>query len=368
MTMNTGLHRIEVTGLGGLAKLTGFAKLIGIGGGSAGRPEQKAARTSRSGFVWLTAALMIGFGAWTYLSEDASNNSEPLQLAAAAAPEPASTAAKPDPELTTAATPVEAPPPAEAAAAAEIPPIDGLKISSQSWRRGGLGSKALVTFTLRNGNDYAVKDIEITCAFNRMDGSHLTDRKRVIHDTVNMKSRKTFARMHSPRNQFCRTQLRVWSARPRGRSEPEMPVARYFLLVGGVLLALLFLLNEVLPQLPVAERVAESGSNKSVIRINSDRKWPERVVFDTNMPTIVPPIAPVLVAKAEAAVPAPAAEAAVSAQARGLQAFAQLKPSEPRKPEPKPQHKRRIAKTRFAPPMVVVAQQPRFGFFANDTW
>ena len=147
-----------------------------------------------------------------------------------------------------------------------------------------------------------------------------------------------------------------------------MPVARYFLLVGGVLLALLFLLNEVLPQLPVAERVAESGSNKSVIRINSDRKWPERVVFDTNMPTIVPPIAPVLVAKAEAAVPAPAAEAAVSAQARGLQAFAQLKPSEPRKPEPKPQHKRKIAKTRVAPPMVVVAQQPRFGFFGNDTW
>jgi len=138
-----------------------------------------------------------------------------------------------------------------------------------------------------------------------------------------------------------------------------MPVARYFLLVGGVLLALLFLLNEVLPQLPVAERVAEAGPNKAVIRINSDRKWPERVVFDTNMPTIVPPIAPALVAKAEAA---------VSAQARGLQAFAQLKPSEPRKPEPKPQHKRKIAKTRVAPPMVVVAQQPRFGFFGNDTW
>ena len=189
--MNTGLHRIELAGLGGLAKLTG------MGGGSSGRPEQGAA--GRSGFVWLTAALLIGFGAWTYLSEDASNTAEPLQLAAAAAPEPASppaTAAKPDPELNTAATPVEAPPPAEAAAAAETPPVDGLKISSQSWRRGGLGSKALVTLTLRNGNDYAVKDIEISCAFNRRDGSHLTDRKRVIHDTVNMKSRKTFARMH----------------------------------------------------------------------------------------------------------------------------------------------------------------------------
>ena len=201
MAMNTGLHRIELAGLGGLAKLTGFAKLTGkltgIGGDSSGRPEQGGAGTSRSGFVWLTAALLIGFGAWTFLSEDASNTAEPLQLAAAAAPEPASppaTGAKPGPELNTAATPVEAPPPSEAVA--EIPPVDGLKISSQSWRRGGLGSKALVTFTLRNGNDYAVKDIEITCAFNRRDGSHLTDRTRVIRDTVNMKSRKTFARMH----------------------------------------------------------------------------------------------------------------------------------------------------------------------------
>lgn len=75
-------------------------------------------------------------------------------------------------------------------------PVDGLKISSQSWRRGGLGSKALITFTLRNGNDYAVKDIEIACAFARRDGSHLTDRTRTIHDVVNMKSRKRFAQLH----------------------------------------------------------------------------------------------------------------------------------------------------------------------------
>jgi len=74
-------------------------------------------------------------------------------------------------------------------------PLDGLKIISQSWRRGGLGSKALVTFTLRNANDYAVKDIEIACTFARRDGSHLTDRRRVIPDTVNMKSRKRYAGM-----------------------------------------------------------------------------------------------------------------------------------------------------------------------------
>ena len=72
-------------------------------------------------------------------------------------------------------------------------PLDGLKIVSQSWRRGGLGSKALVTFTLRNANDYAVKDIEIACSFARRDGRHLTDRRRIIPDTVNMKSRKRYA-------------------------------------------------------------------------------------------------------------------------------------------------------------------------------
>jgi hypothetical protein len=95
-----------------------------------------------------------------------------------------------DPAASAEQAAVPAPSPADAS------PLDGMKISSQYWRRGGLGSNALVTFTLRNNNDYAVKNIEIACAFNRRDGSHLTDRTRVIRDTINMKSRKTFARMH----------------------------------------------------------------------------------------------------------------------------------------------------------------------------
>jgi hypothetical protein len=75
-------------------------------------------------------------------------------------------------------------------------PVDRLTISSQSWRRGGLGSNAFVTITLRNDNGYAVKDVGIACAFLRPDGSHLTDRSRVIPDVVNMRSRKTFVRLH----------------------------------------------------------------------------------------------------------------------------------------------------------------------------
>jgi hypothetical protein len=74
--------------------------------------------------------------------------------------------------------------------------VNALRISSQSWRRGGLGSKALVTFTLRNDNPYAVKDVELACAFSRRDGSHLTDRTRIVPGPVGMKSRKTFAAVH----------------------------------------------------------------------------------------------------------------------------------------------------------------------------
>lgn len=78
----------------------------------------------------------------------------------------------------------------------EPPAVNGLRISSQSWRRGGLGSKALVTFTLRNDNPYTVKDVGLACAFSRGDGSHLTDRTRVVPGPIGMKSRKTFVSVH----------------------------------------------------------------------------------------------------------------------------------------------------------------------------
>jgi hypothetical protein len=143
-----------------------------------------------------------------------------------------------------------------------------------------------------------------------------------------------------------------------------MPLARYFLFVGGVLLALLLLINVVLPKLPVEAEGAEAGRDKAVIRIQSDRKWPERVVFDTNLPTIVPPQTATMAVSA----PAPTTVADISAKSRALQSFAELKPSEPKKPELKPVHKRRIARASVAPRMVLVAQQPRFGFFDNNSW
>ncbi|SHL79272.1 hypothetical protein SAMN05444159_6832 [Bradyrhizobium lablabi] len=162
-----------------------------------------------------------------------------------------------------------------------------------------------------------------------------------------------------------------------------MPVARYFMYVGGVLLALLFVINAYLPAPPpVADR---ADAELPVIRIHSARQWPKAVVFDTSQP------APAQIAKTETAAPAPATVADASAKARVRDAFAQLQPSDLKQvekqgaqPDPKtaevktaevkPQPKRRVAKRRVAPPVgpptMLVAQQPHFGFglFGNNVW
>ncbi len=140
-----------------------------------------------------------------------------------------------------------------------------------------------------------------------------------------------------------------------------MPVARYFVYVGGVLLALLFISDAFRPKLAVADRT-DTATELPAIRIHSDRKWPERVVLDTSIPTIVP----AQTVKAEAVVPPPTPVADLSAKTRVREAFAQFVSPEPKKPEAKLQRKRKIAKSRVAPPVILVAQQPRFGFF--NTW
>ncbi|HKU04549.1 MAG TPA: hypothetical protein VJR30_00655 [Bradyrhizobium sp.] len=138
-----------------------------------------------AGFAAIVIAGSLAWVLWPTLS-GAEDKPVSLQSAVAQPAEGTATVTPAVPDATQPATVAEAP---------AASPLDGLKISSQSWRRGGLGSKALVTFTLRNANDYAVKDIEIACRFARRDGSHLTDRKRLIGEPVEMKSRKTFTRV-----------------------------------------------------------------------------------------------------------------------------------------------------------------------------
>ncbi len=82
-----------------------------------------------------------------------------------------------------------------------------------------------------------------------------------------------------------------------------MPLMRYFFFVGGVLLALLFVSDAVLPKLPVADR-SDTAIDLPAVRIQSDRKWPERVVFDTSVPATRPTIISAPPAQTEANVPA----------------------------------------------------------------
>lgn len=163
-----------------------------------------------------------------------------------------------------------------------------------------------------------------------------------------------------------------------------MPLLRYFVFVGGTLLALLFISDAVLPKQPLPSFLNVASSEQPFVRIHSERKWPERIVFDTSIPTVKPTVV-------AAAQPAPHA---VAAPARVREAFAQLMPpvakpvskadvkTEARvdaapavKPDQvvakvaaaRPHPKRKVAKARQARPLMLVAQQPRFGLF-NSTW
>ncbi|MCK1753911.1 hypothetical protein IVA78_01375 [Bradyrhizobium sp. 137] len=167
-----------------------------------------------------------------------------------------------------------------------------------------------------------------------------------------------------------------------------MPIFRYFIFVGGALLALLFAVDFVLPASPVTQTVATASNDQPLIRIRSDRHLPERVVLDTSQPTIAAPA----MKSATVAAPQPpdtasaAALAEMSAKARVRETFAQFTPgskadSAAKKPQAQAQPKRKVARAHTAPqyggpqyggpqqfgrPMLV-AQQPHFGLF-NTTW
>jgi hypothetical protein len=132
-------------------------------------------KSYRTALVALPIILIIGFVAWLfYATLGESDAQTTLQTAVVTAPDDSQPEAVPGTQPNT------------------IEPLGHLRILRQSFARGGLGSKALVTFTLRNDNDFAVKDPEIQCSFRSRDGRYTTERRRTISDTVNMKSRKTY--------------------------------------------------------------------------------------------------------------------------------------------------------------------------------
>jgi hypothetical protein len=150
-----------------------------------------------------------------------------------------------------------------------------------------------------------------------------------------------------------------------------MPVARYFLFVGGVLLALLLAVDAFAPQQAVVASQAASSIDKTVVRIRSDQKPPERVVYDTSLPTIVPQALTAQAATQPVTAATPAS-ASADAQARVRDTFAQFVPAEAKKADPP--RKRKIVRSRppmqigQQPQMRIAQQQPHFGFFGGSNW
>jgi hypothetical protein len=196
-----------------------------------------------------------------------------------------------------------------------------------------------------------------------------------------------------------------------------MPVLRYFFFVGGALLALLFVCDAVFPQVPLPATL-KSGSDLPAVRIQSARKWPERVVMNTTLPAFVPvQIATVGTSKADGpkldTLKADIAQQAGLAgqQTKVRDAFAQMGTAQPRpqvassakiadsaaeqpalkvadivssrsvpsrsvesKPadavtDAKKQPRRKVAKVHPSRPMMLVAQQPQpHGGWFDSTW
>ena len=130
-----------------------------------------------------------------------------------------------------------------------------------------------------------------------------------------------------------------------------MPLGRYFLYVGGVLLALVLAIDWYWPQ--STSRAAHADVDRAPIRIHSQHQWPDAVVFDTTQPTIIPPAPP-----GEVVAEAPPARSPRDAMAM-IQAPEPV--AQPAKPAAAP--KRTVRRARVArAPAPRVASSDMFGF------
>jgi hypothetical protein len=136
-----------------------------------------------------------------------------------------------------------------------------------------------------------------------------------------------------------------------------MPWLRYFVFMGGALLALLFGADAFSPKETAANAQVAAEAERPTLRIRSDQKWPERIVIDTSQPTVSPLPAPVT-----ATAPAPKAVADVDTTTASLEAFAQVRPVGAKKSQPQVQ-KRKVAKIQRHR-AVASAQQNPLDFFA----
>jgi hypothetical protein len=138
-----------------------------------------------------------------------------------------------------------------------------------------------------------------------------------------------------------------------------MPLARYFVFVGGALMALLFAFDFFSPKASADNGIHSAGTvDKSTLRIRSEQKWPERIVLDTTQPTVAPQAAQA--PTVQAALPGPEPMAEMTAKARVRETFAQFVPVVPKKDT--------VAKKRKAKAPGQPVRVARSNFFGPSAW
>ena len=149
-----------------------------------------------------------------------------------------------------------------------------------------------------------------------------------------------------------------------------MPLAAYFRNVGAVLLALLFVANFYWPMPPVVPR---TKAYPPVIRIHSDRKWPERVIFDTTM--VIASAKPVAwdaqVAASPDAGDAPAGRTDVSIAREALAMLPRPDPLYVQAVDQNKRHLKQKTAVRRKHPrhqIVLASRQRQFGWFETRYW
>jgi hypothetical protein len=143
-----------------------------------------------------------------------------------------------------------------------------------------------------------------------------------------------------------------------------MPLAAYFCNVGAALFALLLIADYYLPTASVPQKAA---ANPPIIRIYSDRKAAEPVIFDTTQ-IVIATAAP---SSWDRNPPAPAARMISSnhIDVSGVRdAFASYREASVEKRQSTRKYAARGARRYAQPQIVSAARQPQFSWFGFRRW
>jgi hypothetical protein len=70
--------------------------------------------------------------------------------------------------------------------------LRNVHITKFSWEKGGFDNVMIANFTIRNDNDFPVKDIGIKCTHEGKSGTEIDSNSRTIYEVIKPKSKKSF--------------------------------------------------------------------------------------------------------------------------------------------------------------------------------